>query len=49
MPLSLYLLKPVKGVTEYPLLMEKLLKLSSADHPGFIVVICRACRSRSTC
>ncbi len=33
----------------YPLLMEKLLKLSSADHPGFIVVICRTCRSRSTC
>ncbi len=27
MPLSFYLLKPVKRVTEYPLLMEKLLKL----------------------
>jgi hypothetical protein len=40
MPLSLFLLKPVKQVTEYPLLMEKLLKQSSADHPTFIVVIC---------
>ncbi len=39
MPLSFYLLKPVKRVTEYPLLMEKLLKLSSADHPAIIVVI----------
>ncbi len=48
MPLSFYLLKPVKRVTEYPLLMEKLLKLSSADHPVFIVVICSACRSHST-
>jgi hypothetical protein len=38
----------VKRVTEYPLLMEKLLKQPSADHPGFIVVICRACHSRST-
>jgi hypothetical protein len=33
----------------YMLLMEKLLKLSLANHPGFIVVICRACHSRSTC
>jgi hypothetical protein len=49
MPLWFYLLKPVKWVTEYPLLMEKLLKLSSADHSSFIVVICRACRSRSIC
>jgi hypothetical protein len=36
---SFYLLKPVNRVTEYPLLMEKLLKLSPADHAGFIVVI----------
>jgi hypothetical protein len=43
MPLSFYLLKPVKQVTEYLLLMEKLLKQPSADHPGFCVVICRAC------
>ena len=27
MPLSFYLLKPVKRVTEYPLLVEKLLKV----------------------
>ncbi len=33
-----YLLKKVKRVTEYPLLMEKLLKQLSADHSGFIVV-----------
>ncbi len=49
MPLSFYLMKPVKRVTEYPLLMENLLKLSSADYPAFIMVICMACRSRSTC
>jgi hypothetical protein len=49
MPLSFYLLKPVKRVTEFPLLMEKLLKLLAADHPGFIVVIYRACCSCSNC
>jgi hypothetical protein len=35
MPLSFYLLKPVKRVTEYPLLMEKLLKHTPADHPDY--------------
>jgi hypothetical protein len=32
MPLSFYLLKPVKRVTEYPLLMEKLLKHTPPGH-----------------
>jgi hypothetical protein len=32
MPLSFYLLKPVKLVTEYPLLMEKLLKKKLIIH-----------------
>ncbi len=49
MPLLFYLMKPVKRVIEYPLLMEKLLKLSSADHPAFFVVICRECCSHYTC
>ena len=36
MPLSFYLLKPVKRVTEYPLLVEKLLKNTPEEHPDFI-------------
>lgn len=33
MPLPFYLLKPVKRITEYPILLEKLLKNTSGDHP----------------
>jgi hypothetical protein len=33
MPLSFYLLKPVKRVTEYPLLVEKLLAATPPGHP----------------
>ena len=36
MPLSFYLLKPVKRVTEYPLLVEKILKNTPEDHPDFV-------------
>jgi hypothetical protein len=35
MPLSFYLLKPVKRVTEYPLLVEKLLKHTPIDHADY--------------
>ena len=35
MPLSFYLLKPVKRVTEYPLLVEKLLKHTPQDHADY--------------
>ena len=33
MPLSYYLLKPVKRVTEYPILIEKMLKHTEQSHP----------------
>ena len=33
MPLSFYLLKPVKRVTEYPLLVEKLARATDPSHP----------------
>ena len=36
MPLSFYLLKPVKRVTEYPLLVEKLLRCTPDNHPDYI-------------
>jgi len=35
MQLSYYLLKPVKRVTEYPLLVEKLLKNTPLNHPDY--------------
>lgn len=35
LPLSYYLLKPVKRVTEYPLLLEKLLKSTDKDHSDY--------------
>ena len=35
MPLSFYLLKPVKRVTEYPLLVEKILRNTPSTHPDF--------------
>jgi len=38
MPLSFYLLKPVKRVTEYPLLVEKILKNTPEDHPDFVCI-----------
>ena len=38
MPLSFYLLKPVKRVTEYPLLVEKILKNTAEDHPDFVCI-----------
>ena len=37
MPLSFYLLKPVKRVTEYPLLVEKLLKVWKLSFAKFEV------------
>ena len=38
MPLSFYLLKPVKRVTEYPLLVEKILKNTPEDHSDFVCI-----------
>ena len=49
MPLSFYLLKPVKRVTEYPLLVEKLLKNTPEDHPDFVYTQEALNRSRILC
>eukprot|EP00090_Calanus_glacialis_P013221 TRINITY_DN2186_c0_g1_i1.p1 TRINITY_DN2186_c0_g1~~TRINITY_DN2186_c0_g1_i1.p1 ORF type:complete len:504 (-),score=133.14 TRINITY_DN2186_c0_g1_i1:137-1591(-) len=38
MPLSFYLLKPVKRVTEYPLLVERILKNTPEEHPDFVCI-----------
>jgi hypothetical protein len=35
MPLSYFLLKPVKRVTDYPTFVEKLLKNTSSTHPDW--------------
>ena len=49
MPLSFYLLKPVKRVTEYPLLVEKLLKNTPEDHPDFVYTQEALNRARILC
>ncbi len=38
MPLSFFLLKPVKRVMDYPLLIEKVLKSTAENHPDFCFV-----------
>ena len=38
MPLSFFLLKPVKRITEYPILLEKLVKHTEVDHPDLFNV-----------
>jgi hypothetical protein len=35
MPVSYYLLKPVKRVTDYPTFIEKLLKNTNSSHPDW--------------
>ena len=49
MPLSFYLLKPVKRVTEYPLLVEKILNNTPASHPDYIYTQEALNRSRVLC
>ena len=38
MPLAFYLLKPVKRITEYPILLEKLVKNTPVGHPDLFNV-----------
>ena len=38
MPLSFYLLKPVKRITEYPILLEKLARNTPEGHPDLFNV-----------
>ena len=38
MPLSFFLLKPVKRVTEYPLLVEKILKNTPENHADHVYI-----------
>ena len=49
MPLSFYLLKPVKRVTEYPLLVEKLVKLTPGDHPDHACLLEALTRAKTLC
>ena len=49
MPLSFYLLKPVKRVTEYPLLVEKILKNTPDDHPDYVYTHEALNRARILC
>ena len=49
MPLSFYLLKPVKRVTEYPLLVEKLAKSTPSDHPDSSCLLEALQRARTLC
>ena len=49
MPLSFYLLKPVKRVTEYPLLVEKILTNTPPDHPDYFYTQEALNRSRILC
>ena len=48
-PLSFYLLKPVKRVTEYPLLVDKLLKNTPTDHPDYPYLQEANTRARTLC
>jgi len=48
-PLSYYLLKPVKRVTEYPLLMEKLVKKTDEQHPDYLCMIEALARAKTLC
>ena len=47
--LSYYLLKPVKRVTEYPLLVEKLLKHTPPDHPDYFYTKEALDRAKALC
>ena len=38
MPLSFFLLKPVKRVMDYPMLVEKILKNTESSHPDYFFV-----------
>ena len=49
MPLSFYLLKPVKRVTEYPLLVEKILNNTPPSHPDYFYTQEALSRSRTLC
>merc|ERR1712013_843382 len=49
MPLSFYLLKPVKRVTEYPLLVEKLVKSTPPEHPDYTCLMEALQRARTLC
>jgi len=49
MPLSFYLLKPVKRVTEYPLLVEKLAKSTPPEHPDYTCLMEALQRARTLC
>ena len=49
MPLSFYLLKPVKRVTEYPLLVEKILKNTPEDHPDYVYTVEALTRAKTLC
>ena len=42
MPLSFFLLKPVKRIMDYPILIEKILKNTDANHPGHVTLTVRA-------
>ena len=49
MPLSFYLLKPVKRVTEYPLLVEKLVKNTPPEHPDYVCLQEALTRAKTLC
>ena len=49
MPLSFYLLKPVKRITEYPLLVEKLAKSTPPEHPDSSCLLEALQRARTLC
>ena len=49
MPLSYYLLKPVKRVTDYPTFVEKLLKNTPSSHPDWGQLNEALTRAKSLC
>ena len=49
MPLSYYLLKPVKRVTDYPTFVEKLLKNTPSTHPDWGQLNEALTRAKSLC